>query len=179
MGIGDEIHHSMKSLDHPFIHSAYNHFQESFFHILVFVPYPLRKYWYSGLEVVKGRVLCHALEVAVDFIAFSICCCYAPTDEMVFEEALTDKCLQFQAFCLLPQNFNHLLMVSWFWPCQQTMFVVWHQASWALAFYVAGNKALLWKVSDICCKDGIHFVHPPIGTYHIQPFLTHGLQQFQ
>jgi len=37
--------------------------------------------------VAKGRMLCHALEVAVDFIAFFICYCYAPTDEMVFEEA--------------------------------------------------------------------------------------------
>jgi len=87
MGIGDEIHHSMKSLDHPFIHSAYNHFQESFFHIPVFVPCPLCKYRYSGLEVAKGRMLHHALEVVVDFIASSIYCCYAPTDEMVVEEA--------------------------------------------------------------------------------------------
>jgi len=87
MGIGDEIHHSTKSLDHLFVHSACDHSQESFFHIPVFVPCPLHKYQYSGLEVAKGRMLRHALEAAVDFITSSICCCCAPTDEMVIEEA--------------------------------------------------------------------------------------------
>src|SRR5258708_26105462 len=79
MGIGDEIQHSVKSLDHLFIHSACDHSQESFFHIPVFVPCPLRKYRYSGLEVAKGRMLYHALEVAVDFLPSSFCCCYAST----------------------------------------------------------------------------------------------------
>ncbi len=32
-------------------------------------------------------MLRHALEVAVDFIASSICYCCAPTDKMVVEEA--------------------------------------------------------------------------------------------
>ena len=36
--------------------------------------------------MVKGWVSCHAFEVMVNFIAFSVYCLHALADEMVFEE---------------------------------------------------------------------------------------------
>jgi hypothetical protein len=89
-GVRDKVHNSTSGSNHLSVCSACNHPQEDLFHIFVFIPGPLRNQRYSFLEVAKGRVPCHALEAAIDFITSFVYCCCASTDEMILEDSFME-----------------------------------------------------------------------------------------